>query len=561
MSTSLSSPDEVVPSAIQTPRARLARRESIRPWRSVEPFLLMVGIAVASGILVLWLTRYGLRVGSDSVEFLVAARNLAGGVGLGLFGPNGSFMPLRLHPPLYPLALTALDLAGLEPLVATRYLNAVLASGVVLIVGLVVLELTRSVPLSVGAALMTATWAPLINVYSGALSEPVFIFLGVACVGMLAYGVRQDKWLIVVAAGLLAGLAGVTRYQGVTLAAVGPTYLLVFDRGTRMRKFKRAAVFFLLAVIPLALWSAHLRISYGVYPSEGDIRISDLWQRMEPLRGALADLAWNWLPGAGLLPGPAYRTKLALLAGGVMVALVVIVPVMRQKRTGPWRREGARVDGAVLLLLAALAYGVLTAMAYAFRVPTPDLNERTLFPMTMAATGAALVVLSVILETRMNSWLREYAAGLAAILLFGLGIPKASTMAQAVSPERLGLASPRWRNSCVLSAVGDLPAEISLISNATAAVLLYQGTYPYEIPELEGGSRVQVDAQFGSGNSPAEALFRSRDAALVLFEPVVWDLASVYGDEAEARKAGMTRGLEVYVDCWDGRIYMSPADG
>lgn len=557
----MSSPEADVPSADPTRRAQSAAREGVGSSRSRGPIVLMIGIAAASGLLMLWLTRFGLQVGSDSVEFLVAARNLAAGVGLGLVAPSGSFMPLRLHPPLYPLSLTAFDLAGLEPLVASRYLNALLMSGVVLICGLVILELTRSVPLSVGAALMTATWAPLIAVYSGALSEPAFVFLGIACVGLLVYGVRQESWLFLVLAGLSAGLAGVTRYQGVTLAVAGTVYLLAFDRRPLVGRAKRAAVFFFFAVIPLALWLGHLRISYGVLPSEGDIRVSDLWQRMEPFRGALTDLAWNWLPAAGLFPGPAYRTKLIILLGAVMIALGVIVVERRWRRAGGGHRKEARFDGAVFLVLSGIVYAVLTALAFAFRVPTPDLDERTLFPIPMAMTGAALVVLSLILETKPGPRVREFAAALVAVLLVGLGLPNASRMAQAVSPEDLGLASGRWRTSCVLSALEDLPEGISLISNATAAVLLYQGTYPYEIPELAAQVRVPVEAQFGSGNSPEESLFRSRDAALVLFEPVVWDLAVVYGEEAEARQAGMTSGLEVYVDCWDGRIYMAPVDG
>ena len=66
--------------------------------RTILVILLLLG--VAGGAVVFWATQNGPGGFSDSVEYIVTARNFLNGSGFGLFTPSGKFVVTDLHPPL-----------------------------------------------------------------------------------------------------------------------------------------------------------------------------------------------------------------------------------------------------------------------------------------------------------------------------------------------------------------------------------------------------------------------------------------------------------------------------
>ena len=526
-------------------------------WRVVLPLSLVAG---AAGALVVAGTRLGLTVGSDSVEFLVAARNLIAGRGLGLISPSGRLMPLRLHPPLYPLVLSAFRAAGLDSLDAGRWFNVGLMVGLVLLTGFAAFRLTRSLPIALGIAALMGTWAPLIDVLLSALSEPLFLFLGLVSIILLYRATGRGRSSLTLAlAGLMVGLTTITRYQGVALLAAGATYLAMFGGGPWRARAERVAGFIVIATVPLLLWIGVLAIGFESSPGGIVIPGRALWSTLAPFRIALADLFWEWLPLSRLLPDPSYRAKLAWVGVGLLVFLGSVVLSLSQARgsTGNAERAPALRVG-VLLAGVALAYAGLTAFAYAFRVPQPDLNDRTLFPIAMGMTGAALAVLLLGLDSWLPRRTRLIASSIVLVAFIGLQLPETLALVNGSSQQNGGLTGPGWRTSCTLEALDRLPPDIRLISNETAAILLYRDEYPYEIPELETRTRAPVDAPFGYGDHQAERLFQNHQAALVLFRTMIWDLDALYHKDAEARLEGMTSGLVVFADCEDGTIYFPP---
>lgn len=118
-----------IPSAGAEPCARLPVRASspIHMAASFAPWFL-AGLA---GLAVLHATRWGPWAMSDATEYIISARNLLEGHGLGLFAASGRFMPLSLHPPLYPLVLAALGVTGLDLVLIARWLDAFLFGAIV----------------------------------------------------------------------------------------------------------------------------------------------------------------------------------------------------------------------------------------------------------------------------------------------------------------------------------------------------------------------------------------------------------------------------------------------
>jgi hypothetical protein len=520
----------------------------------------LLAVAAAAGLVILATTRDGLRVGNDSVEFIVSARNLLAGKGLGLIAPSGGFMPLRLHPPLYPLVLSGLDLLGLDPLAAGRWLNVALMVGLVFLAGLGVYGLTQSLPLSLASAALLAAASPMIELFSSALTEPLFIFLGLVSVMLLYRAARDHRSSHVALAGAAAGLSAVTRYPGVALLPVGAIYLGLFWGGPFRRRLWPVSEFLLIASLPILLWTGVLSFAYGTSPSGIADTGGGLWVALAPVRIAFADLLWSWFPLAQMIPVPPYRMKLALIGMGLLATLTAVA-------LSSWRARG-RASGnrgtpalrvGVLLVLVTFLYAAVVAIAYAVRNPQPDLVERTLFPVSLGLTAASLAFLAFILGV----WAKGRGPSLVlSVLVLGLllaQLPASFATARSLWAENAGLTSPGWRASCILRALSNLPADLRLISDQTAAVLLYKNVYPYEIPELEAGARVPLQRPFGQGDSGVEKLFRERQAALVLFETMIWDLDTIYYGDAAARLRGMTNGLIEVSRCADGGVYLAPS--
>jgi 4-amino-4-deoxy-L-arabinose transferase-like glycosyltransferase len=131
--------------------------------------------------------------------------------------PNGG--PSAFRAPGYPLLLGGVYALTGDSVEAGRYLNAILGAAGVLLLYLIAARIfSRRVAL-VAAALM-AVYPPLVMLSLELYSEPLFIDLMLGAV-LAAFVYRDDRrlrWALL--AGALAGLATLTRQNGVLLLAV-----------------------------------------------------------------------------------------------------------------------------------------------------------------------------------------------------------------------------------------------------------------------------------------------------------------------------------------------------
>ena len=71
-------------------------------------------IGILGSLVIIYSTSWGPWVFSDSTAYIVSAKNMISGHGLGLYGPSGAFHPLTLHPPFYSLLLGLFGLFGAD---------------------------------------------------------------------------------------------------------------------------------------------------------------------------------------------------------------------------------------------------------------------------------------------------------------------------------------------------------------------------------------------------------------------------------------------------------------
>jgi len=203
----------------------IIERINIREPTSLEFGLLLSGISILGIVVILLSTRWGLGLSDDSYVYLRPARQ---------FQDSGAYSLSRSFPPLLPLIVLISGYEGQEQLKFLRAFNSILFAGVIILTGVIVSDLTRSRIFGVIAALLILLSPVMIEAFSWALSEALFLFLLLASVYSLAryFSSRQSTWLVI--GGLLSALVVATRYAGIGLV-LGVDLVLLLRPATKWR--------------------------------------------------------------------------------------------------------------------------------------------------------------------------------------------------------------------------------------------------------------------------------------------------------------------------------------
>ncbi len=242
----------------------------------------------------------------DAYDYDRQARSIAAGDG---FPPSVHVAeggPSAWRPPVYPLFVGGVYAASGDSVEAGRLAGAVLGAAAVLLVFLIT---TRIWGRRVGlvAAGLTAVFPPLVLLSRDLLAEPLFIVLELGAVlSVLVYG-RSGRVRWAAAAGVLCGLAALTRNPGVVLAI--PIALGVWAvrprrgpdpsvGGSGTRALAAPAVVVACVALVLAPWAVRNAVEFGRFmpmTSSSGFALAGTYnelllrRRVEPCRLADAD--------------------------------------------------------------------------------------------------------------------------------------------------------------------------------------------------------------------------------------------------------------------------------
>jgi|GEM_PF-751186 len=235
------------------PAAQLSRIARDRFWW-IAGALLLLAVAVRV-FYVLHTQNYIPRQDAHSYDYL--AKQLARGKGWGY--PNSAY-----RPPGFPGFLAAIYLVIGIPngdYTAARIVLALFATGTVALIGLMAWQLAGRGPALI-ALLIGAVYLPLVMVGVSLMSESLFVLLVLAatnCALRARVGVRRYPWIV--AAGVLSGLAALTRGNGIVLwIALG---LIVWTARPRLAWRSLAAPLALLLVTALTIAPWTIRNAYA----------------------------------------------------------------------------------------------------------------------------------------------------------------------------------------------------------------------------------------------------------------------------------------------------------
>ncbi len=227
-------------------------------------FVIVMAVLGAAHVLVRTST-YGAALSGDAVSYLSAAENLMAGKGLQDFRGTG----LLQWPPLFPLLLAAIGLAGIEPLDAGRLVNVAACGLIILVSGLWLRRSLRSPLLAMGAVLALSTSYPLGYFSSFIITEAIFVlFTLLALMQMETFSNRTVRWRHLVLAALFTALAALTRYAGIAVIVTGILMLLLCREGGRgplAARLNRAAVYGAISSVPVGAVFVRNYVLFGDY--------------------------------------------------------------------------------------------------------------------------------------------------------------------------------------------------------------------------------------------------------------------------------------------------------
>ena len=200
-------------------------------------------------ILVVISTRSGMGISWDSTDYMAVGRNMASGIGLlDVVG-----LPMTVRPPGISSLICVGDWLGLLPSTSFVLINAV-SAGVSTFFAMLILEKANiRTPITISALSIIAFSPSLLNMYSMAWSEPVFIALVVAA---LWISLSPRSFTVHVILGILFTFMFFIRYVGpfysfpIALVAI----LIQSKRSGLIKSTFRIGAIYFVSLVPQYLW-------------------------------------------------------------------------------------------------------------------------------------------------------------------------------------------------------------------------------------------------------------------------------------------------------------------
>ncbi len=489
-------------------------------------------------------TRQGIGISPDSLVYIGAARNLADGAGLTIpfGGEPGMVNPMVSRAPFYAILIAGSSLAGVDPLAGARWINALLFGANILLVGFLGFYLTRgAVWTAVLTAFLMMTSLAMLTIHAYAWSEAVFILLGIGGLFLLSRYLENGRFLWLLLAAICIGLANFTRYAGLPFIAVGGLGILLFDKRPWPRRLVNAAVFGILAVLPLVLWFyRNARVGGSAASREfvfHPIGRGHIIQAVDTLA------AWLLIPPG--FPGLVKIGAVVLLAG---LVLFIAWLAHKQKQSddlkdGPWYL-------AQLLALFVLIYPAFLVLSISFLDANTPLDDRILAPVFVA--GILLVVYTIQILLNASHGRRQIVVAVTAVgLLFGaIYLLNAVSWVRVNQGQGLGFSNRVWQDTEIEQAINQLPADALIYSNAPGIVYILTERPSAPLPKNTLAVTRQVNSEYAQELAEVKIRLVDDNNYVIYFDAAaqaVSDREQEFVDQLSLQTLTATKEGTVYV--------------
>jgi len=446
-------------------------RLRIQQYKPRLDFWILLFVLSMVGAACIWIaTRWGSALNDDSFAYIKPARDILAGQGLNL-NP--------LFPPLLTIALTILGFSGVDPWLVIRILNAVLFGATIFISGYFLKEVSGSAKFGVIAALLILTSETLIETYSWAMSEPLYMAL--CCLAMLTLYCyfKDNKNDLLWVTAVLAGLATVTRYAGFSL--IGAILITLFlDKNSS--KLKNILIFAGISFIPVGIYVLYNLVRSGqVFGSR-----NYSWQFPESSRlvHALGNVLTWFIPGR-IVNGH----ELWIAVGILLLALLILIvgfAFYRKKLYALVSEVGRSPVLSLLLGFIVLNFLILIVLSGTFG-KGDAFNNRYLSPVLLGI----LLLLAFVLATLWSKGIPviRLVISISLFVMGGTGIFRSIETISKLNRDGAGFSSSRWHISETIAYLNKYP-ELNIISTGETGVYFWTGRQPLSVGNF--GSEAEI---------------------------------------------------------------------
>lgn len=485
---------------------------------SRKAMLLVIGCGVAATCVVLVaISRYGPAITPDSVNYIAAARHVLAGEG---FLRYDGELYLRWAP-LTASVLAFLGLTGISLVWLGGIMNACTLGLIVGVSGIWLLKSLRSSVLAIIGTLCIAVFGPLLHVSMYVWSEPLFILFVILSLWQTERFLASRKIKFLILGAVLAALACLTRYIGITLVVTG-LILLFFTLDASFRKRIRACIIFgSISTFPMILWLIRNQLAAGCLTGWRSASTTSFLENVSlsgevlshmvlPVRVvALGGGAW-WFAGVVILS----------------LGMVAIVGYRRYQRRQIWKCSATMC----VIIFCGVYTGIvlLSATLVAF----DDLNWRLLSPVCVPWVLMVFFSLDELFFGRPPS-LRCHSLGKSmskrAFIALILAIFFWVTFSSARNFVRVkfsilygagGYNSKTWHESETVAYIRAHHIRDPVFSNAPDAIYFFTGRPAHNSPHRFEASKAKAkNNELKEFESRVDA---NRGATLVWFEEAEW---------------------------------------
>ena len=490
-------------------------------------------------------THWGPWAFSDSSAYLSAAKNLSSGRGLIIIHSTGKETQVTEFPPLLPILLSFISGKDGDYVQAARWLNIVFFSGSILLTGVIILLSTHNLLLSSLGSLIMAVSPLMLQIFSGLMSEPLFIFLLLLLVLITFFYHKSGKASLFYILTGLSALLPIIRYAGIVfIISIGFLLFIVKKEGFLI-KIKRTILYWAVSFLPIATWFVYL---FRNYRKVGGKRINFDSSFLQEIISSIRDeinLIRSWIPYYGLYKNIWVDTVIFSAVLLTFTLLIVIFSIHWIKK--PTIRKIGTYSLMMTNLLLVIPYIFFIAITHTFTIPQIDIIDRMMSPIFPPLILIFSAGIQILIENHKKSYnsLIIFAVGLLISRNYFLTM---RNIVREYENNGYGYTAREFQQSGIIEAIKDLPQDQRMISNSAGFVLFYTNRYPFQIDQF-------FNYQYGSGNWYGEKSFRERNAALILLYS---DFHNYYGDQSEKLLNNITEGLQRYYLDKTGGIYFYP---
>jgi len=521
-------------------------------------FLLLFLLSILGTFLILHTTPQGLGLSDDSIAYIAGARSMLAGHGYreAWLASNG---PVTHFPPGFSSVLAFFGMFGLDPLRGTRFVNALLFGLNAGLLGILGWRMTPSLTAGLVLSALFVGSAEMLQVHAVAMSEPLFIFLCLLSFWMfdlyfelppssVGKGIAGEWWWLVACAAF-SGMAYLTRYAGLALAA---TFLVAICLlRTSWRKRLTSIGIFLAGFLP---WVLGWTIRNWLVADNATNR-TFVWH---PINAENLSIG-RYEVSTFLIPLEIWRREIYKQPYVIEALIVIILGVVLiwtllkawnylskpnqmsdMKRSGKYAREV--ISFTIALFIFAYLASILSSMLM--------FDAATKFKLRILAP---VYVCLLILLVYAGVWLRNKNRAVVIVLLFiffGFLVYKQVITIAQWSKGGLGYASFQWYDSDAMKYLRAVPADVKIYTNEPGAVYLYVGRGAVVLPDrFDSATDLPRETDFENGLVTMHTEINSGKAVLALFD---------HGDNVAKDVPMLTAGLHLTYNVQNDSIYTKP---